>query len=393
MSTAASPQYTIAITGDLPILAPHFNPAPRLATDYRMHPALSASMTPEELDENFLLLDEAAWGAEEQLVGGCLDIPYRSLVTLVAYAGTGKSYLAADLALCVAAGRLFLGQETRPGTVLYIDFEQHRLEMLKRLHKLAREAEVDLPALAGRFHYRNFTERGDTFSTLQGSLLSECEQYKPDLIVLDSWGTSMGVDSNDEHSVNEALTHLKPFLRYGTVFVLAHPSEAGSTSAANRMKPSGHSQQRNQPRRIYGLSQKPGQRHLQLGVSKTNGSGELWIRNLYRTDTLNGQGLKHELQEPDKAPATATPDVGAEVPHLAEPLGFIMETVRERGKISREAMKALLQERGLSMNMADRALREGQLKPIARHVKVERDPANSKKKLLVWHEPLRLPLA
>lgn len=393
LSVAVAPPLPSVPPSELPVLVPYFTPPPELAAGYRMHPALSEGMTPEELDENFLLLDEHAYGTEEQLVRGCLDIPYRNLVTLVAYAGTGKSYLAADLALSVAAGRPFLGQETRPGTVLYIDFEQNRREMKKRLDKLAREAEIALPALASRLHYRNFTEEGSSFAAVQSSLLTLAEQYRPDLIVVDSWGTSMGIDSNDEHAVNQALTLLKPFLRYGTVLTLAHPSQNDAGKPANQLRPSGHSQQRNQPRRVYGLAKGSGRHHMRFGVSKTNGSGELWVRDLYRIDTLDGEGLKHVLQEPDEVPVAARLGVGAEASQPTETLQLIKDTVNERGQISREDMQALLQERGLTKSMADRALREGQLKPIAHHVKVERDPLNPKRKLLVRHEPLRLLIA
>src|SRR5438552_8528333 len=57
----------------------------------------------------------------EHIVGGLL--PPRSVNILVGDSGIGKSPLAYQLGMCVAAGTPFLGMPVKPGKVLFIDFE------------------------------------------------------------------------------------------------------------------------------------------------------------------------------------------------------------------------------------------------------------------------------
>src|SRR5437016_4039871 len=59
--------------------------------------------------------------AEPDLVAGWL--PVRSVNILIGDSGVGKTPLAYQLGLCVAAGLPFLGAATRRGRVLILDFE------------------------------------------------------------------------------------------------------------------------------------------------------------------------------------------------------------------------------------------------------------------------------
>lgn len=370
-----------------------FDPVEGQAAPYAMHPGIASLLTEEELDENILFLDEGSFGKKECLVGGLLDVPYRELVTLVADGGVGKSLLAADLAFSVAAGSAFLGQETRPGTALYLDFEQERSTMLRRLRKLATEAKVDLPTLDRSFHYRNFTSRGETLQDVGEQVLELAARVQPDLIVLDSWASALQIDSNDEGRVNPALNVLKKFLKWGTVLTLAHLSDGGVNVPADQMKPSGNRQQRNQPRRIYGLRAKPTENYLTLGISKTNEPVERTQFKIERVDTLDGKGLKHVLLDEDGGSNGGKVGMQQEGQRLPERLEFIRDTVKTRGQVARKEMHSKLVEWGMTASTAEKALSSKQLEPIYPWVRLVPDEQDSRSKKLVWREKVILPIA
>jgi len=65
-------------------------------------------------------------------------IPPRSVNILVGDSGIGKSPLAYQLGLCVAAGVPFLGMETQAGLVIMCDYENGMEESLNLSDQLAR---------------------------------------------------------------------------------------------------------------------------------------------------------------------------------------------------------------------------------------------------------------
>src|SRR5258708_40373650 len=78
-----------------------------------------------------------AAGAAGRLVEGMIEPGTVNI--LVGDSGIGKSALVYQLALAVAAGRPFLGQRTRPGKVILVDYENslwdsHRILRQQRRH-------------------------------------------------------------------------------------------------------------------------------------------------------------------------------------------------------------------------------------------------------------------
>lgn len=397
LGTAHSLPEHVPMSGDaalrLEVATRCFDPPRELLAPYSIHPGIVGLLTEEELDENILFLGEDSFRREEFLVGGLLALPYRELVTLVADGGVGKSLLATDLALSIAAGRDFLGQETRSGTALYLDFEQERSTASRRLRKLSTQAGIERRTLNQSFRYRNFKSRGTNLFEVEGEILDLAARVRPDIIVLDSWAAATGIDSNDERDVNRAFNVLKKFLKWGTVFILAHPSDGGVRAKADQMKPSGHRQQRQQPRLIYGLVGQAGANRLTLGVSKTNEPLERTIFKLERIDTLVGQGLRHVLLDEDRGSNEAKEGMPQEGPRLPKHLEFIRDTVKSRGQVTREEMRSMLVERGMTASTADKALRRQQLESISKWVQLVPDEHDSRSKRLVWHGKMIVPIA
>ena len=71
---------------------------------------------------------------------------YPGVTILAAPPKTGKSYLALDLACCVAEGKPFWGYNTTQGDVLYLDLESIQWRTQDRLPNVGRKSKQDCPA-------------------------------------------------------------------------------------------------------------------------------------------------------------------------------------------------------------------------------------------------------
>jgi RecA-family ATPase len=124
--------------------------------------------------------------------------------------GTGKTWLALELARCVAAGGDFLGRfPTRPGKVLYLDQEgtpgghKERLVKLENGHPFGWDLDVRFVYVSGLI----LTEY-EGFLFLDKLLATE----KPALVVLDSWVRFFRGNENDAVAVaafNDSLRSLR----------------------------------------------------------------------------------------------------------------------------------------------------------------------------------------
>lgn len=81
-------------------------------------------------------------------------------MNVIAPPKTGKSWLATDLGLCVAAGRPWLGTfRTTKGHVLIIDNELHNETIADRIPKVAHARGIELSAVADRVHVNSLRGR------------------------------------------------------------------------------------------------------------------------------------------------------------------------------------------------------------------------------------------
>lgn len=108
-------------------------------------------------------------------------------MSLIAPRGTGKSWMAIDLALAIATGEAWLGSiPCQAGRVLFIDSELHAETFTQRLRDVATAKQIDLNRVSGRFDV--LTLRCSSLGNLQiGEYLDSIEPESYSLIIIDSF--------------------------------------------------------------------------------------------------------------------------------------------------------------------------------------------------------------
>lgn len=127
--------------------------------------------------------------------------------------GTGKSYLADLLAVAVATGHDILGWRTRPGTVLYLDWETDSYEIDERVRRVAAGLGVPTPEIL----YRScVAPLEDMAEDLSRTVADEGVA----LVIVDSVGMASG-GGRDSGDANESALRLFSALRHLSTTVLA----------------------------------------------------------------------------------------------------------------------------------------------------------------------------
>ena len=144
-------------------------------------------------------------------------------MNLVAAPKIGKSWLAHSLALSVANGAPWLGFETTPGRVLYLDLELHRETFAHRLRRVATATGLSTENLFA------CCERG-AISGIDGleQRVDELEQF--DLLIVDAWYRALPPDC-DENSNGDVMAVYNRIdtiaAETGCAFVLVHHTTKG----------------------------------------------------------------------------------------------------------------------------------------------------------------------
>ena len=170
----------------------------------------------------------------EYLIDGLIETETLSLI--FGDPGCGKSFLALDVAMCIAAGVPFHGHDVRQGAVVYMAGEGHN-GITRRLKALSKQHGID-PSLLPMF----VSERAANFldaNTMEAVGLA-CDSVRaahgePALIVVDTVARSFG--SGDENSTQDmnnficAVDDLKA--RYpGATIILVHHTGHGDKQRA-----------------------------------------------------------------------------------------------------------------------------------------------------------------
>jgi hypothetical protein len=138
---------------------------------------------------------------------------------------TGKSVIALDLAISVAAGLRWMGRVpiTKAGPVVYVDEENNARNVARRLSRMIRGRNFD-PADASGIPLRYLTKNALRLDGPRGlaTLRTEIETRRPVLVILDSLIRLHGADENDNSKMAaffaEAVTPLAT--KYGCAFVV-----------------------------------------------------------------------------------------------------------------------------------------------------------------------------
>ena len=128
------------------------------------------------------------------------------LTLFAAPSKTGKSFLALDLACCVAEGKPFWGFQTSAGAVLYLALEDSEWRIQDRLVKVGRKDQTDLP------------EGLDVWLralTLDDGLLKQLEMWisganNPKLVIIDTLELIKGKASRNESAYSADYRFMRP---------------------------------------------------------------------------------------------------------------------------------------------------------------------------------------
>lgn len=212
-------------------------PAPNYTPMVQPLPAYSAQEAVARTDDDELTRFRAEFLSVAQL--GCLPrpkwllhnlVPAEALVRLSGNPGSYKSFLALDMALCVATGRNWQGLNTRPAPVLYLAGEgagglQDRVVAWMR-HNAVTEVPDDAFLLLPRMVLTNAEE--------WNLLVRLVQELRPALIVLDTQQrTTAGVEENSAAEMASVVERWDWLVKQGgaTVLVVHHLGKDASKGA------------------------------------------------------------------------------------------------------------------------------------------------------------------
>jgi len=171
------------------------------------------------------------------------------VVTLLgAHGGTGKSFLAIQLAVSVALGLPLFGVPTKRGSVAIFSGEDDADVLRRRLHHVCRAMRVSIADLAGRLHildatagdpslYRETTEggrRGGMTTPGYEALAGFVESNAIDVLIVDNASDTFDASENDRARVRAFMRTLTQIARpHRAVMLLVHVDKGTSRGDRN----------------------------------------------------------------------------------------------------------------------------------------------------------------
>jgi hypothetical protein len=174
--------------------------------------------------------DRYAYRDPRWLVNGWLGRDHLSL--LVGDGSAGKSTLACDLAIALAAGQPFLGIPTRRSRVLYLDEDGSAPDLMNRI--AAFRAGRNVASIPLDDYLLIHPASGLTLETDVGAISDTGKGC--DLIIFDALIAFHGKDENDAASMRLVMrTYLRPIIRAtgAAVLVLHHTAKPGRDTDGN----------------------------------------------------------------------------------------------------------------------------------------------------------------
>ena len=154
-------------------------------------------------------------------------IPKNSICVIGGKRGTYKSATSVVLSYSIAQGLPFLNKfSTKKTKVLYIDAENDVSLIKDRVDKIKKGLNLNTDSDVAFLPYARF--RFDDPSEVE-KLKRTLEDFKPEVIVIDSFRRFIGFDENDAGFISNLFTnHLKPITeKYGVTWILLHHLRKG----------------------------------------------------------------------------------------------------------------------------------------------------------------------
>jgi len=184
-----------------------------------------AKDAPVVRDHPFHLLPASEWFLQDLPQHGWIIeglLPADSICWIAGRPKTMKTYLVTALAIAVAAGRSFCGQETRQGDVIVFDLEMPEAEAQRRGRLLAKGLGVVAADLSNLIFVREPLLRLDAGDHLAG-LDRVLTEQKPALVIIDTFRRAHGADENSNTEVATLISGIRELQRrHRCCFLLVH---------------------------------------------------------------------------------------------------------------------------------------------------------------------------
>jgi hypothetical protein len=160
------------------------------------------------------------------------QVERRQVVVVSADTGAAKSIVVQHLAVQGVAGLSWLGHETRLDRVLYLDEENPRNTVMRRLKAMGLQADELGSKL--RYYNRKGLAIGDGGQT-DAWLEQECERFSPDLIIVDTLMAATAIaETNDNGQAVKMMGHLRSLAeRFDCAVIVLHHERKRSKDHPN----------------------------------------------------------------------------------------------------------------------------------------------------------------
>ncbi|QWV18119.1 AAA family ATPase [Stutzerimonas zhaodongensis] len=172
-------------------------------------------------------LNPIAWLVDSYIEADALTVLYGP-------PGKGKSFLALDMACCIAAGLPFHGHDVKPGAVFYIAGEGHN-GLVRRLRAWAQHNHTDMPALLFISEAPTDLASASNAEKVAEAVhqLAERTGETPVLIVIDTMARNFGGDENSATDVGQFIRNADALRRRwkATVLIVHHSGKNNERGA------------------------------------------------------------------------------------------------------------------------------------------------------------------
>jgi archaellum biogenesis ATPase FlaH len=173
--------------------------------------------------------------AHGQWVEGLL--PKRALCLLAGESGLGKSPLACQLAVSLAAGAPFIGHPTQPSPVMYLDFENGMGQLQTLIENLARH--LKLPAVPENLLIWSISDAPHSWGKDGVEIWDMIPEVTPGLVIIDSLGSCLPDIEEKNSNANRFLQKFREVMSRckdaGTSILVIHhlrkPSDQNSVGS------------------------------------------------------------------------------------------------------------------------------------------------------------------
>lgn len=154
-----------------------------------------------------------------------------------------KTYLALQLALCLAEGKPWLGFRTQPAKVLFLQIDTPRTIWKLRFRRLQKKGVAVTDAMDGNLLFADSKSAPFPFNILQKPcaawLRERCTQHSPTLVIVDTLSKAHTGDEDKRDSMELVTMAFKQATMPATLLFITHERKGGEGHAIDRVRGSG----------------------------------------------------------------------------------------------------------------------------------------------------------